>query len=59
MKSREVKLNLIEASVKRQEDPEDPVKLEMLINDIDEANYQTTVETYIKINENEKTQYDN
>ena len=35
------------------------MKLEILINEIDEANYQETAEPDIKLNENEKTWYDN
>ena len=49
MPAREVKLKLLESEVQRQEDPEAPVKLAMLINDIDEATYQATVKPSINI----------
>ena len=38
MYSREVKSQLLEAAVQRQEDPDLPVNMAMLINDIDETN---------------------
>ena len=50
---------MLEAGVKIQEDPEALVKSTMLINEIYEATYQETVELDIKLNENEKTQYNN
>ena len=59
MQAIEFKLQVMEAAVQRQEDPKAPVKLAMLINEIDEATYQATVEPAIKLDENEKTQYDN
>ena len=39
MQAREVKFNLLEAEDKRQEETEDPEKLAMLINEIDETNH--------------------
>ena len=59
MQAREVKLQLLEAEVQIKEDPEAPVKLAILINEIDEVTYQATVKTAIKLDENEKTQYEN
>ena len=58
IQAREVKLQFLEAAVKIQEDPEDPVKLAILVNEIDEATYQATVNPDIKIDDNEKTQYE-
>ena len=55
MQSREFKFQLLEAEVKIQEDPEEPLKLAMLINEIDEATYQSTVKPAINLGENEKT----
>ena len=55
MQAIEFKLQLLEAEVQRQEDPEAPVKLAMIINDTDEATYQETVEPDVKLDENEKT----
>ena len=59
IRSREVKLQLLESEFQRQEDPEAPVNLVMLINQIVEANYQATVELAINLDGNQKTQYDN
>ena len=52
MNSIEVKLQFLEAEFQWQEDPEAPVKLEMIINNIDEATYQETVKPAIKSNDN-------
>ena len=35
------------------------MKLTILINDIDESNYQATAKPDIKLDDNDKTQYDN
>ena len=35
------------------------MKLEILINEIDEVTYQATVKPAIKLDENDKIQYDN
>ena len=51
MQAIEFKLQLLEAEVQRQEDPEAPVKLAMIINDTDEATYQETVEPDVKLDE--------
>ena len=59
MQLRGVKLKLLEAEDQIQEYPEAPVKLAILINKIDEATYQETVEPAIKLDENEKTQNKN
>ena len=59
MQAREVKLKLLEAALQRQEDPEAPSKLAMLIDEIYEATYQATAEPAIKLNDNEKIQYKN
>ena len=59
MQAIEVKLQLMEAALQIQEDPEVPVKLVMFINEIDEATYQATVKPYIKLDYNDKTQYKN
>ena len=50
MQSREVKLQFLEEEVQIQEDPEAPVKLAILINDIDEVDYQSTAEPDVKLN---------
>ena len=59
MQAIEFKFKLLAATVLRQEDPEGTVKLEMPINEIDEATFQTTFEPAIHIDENKKTQYYN
>ena len=59
MQARKVKLKLLESEVQRQEYSEAPVKLEMIINKIDESNEQETVEPAIKLENNDKNQYDN
>ena len=59
MQAREVKYQLLEAEFQIQEDPEAPMKLAMLINDIDEAIYQATVEPAINLDDNEKNQSEN
>ena len=59
MQAIEAKLQLLEEETQRQEDLEEPVKVEMLINEIDEETYQATVEPSIKIDENEKNQCKN
>ena len=56
MKAIEVKFQFLEAAVKRKEAP---VKLAIIINDINEATYQATVEPAIKLDDNEKNQYKN
>ena len=52
IQSREVKLQFLEAEFQKQEDPEAPANLEILVNDIDEATYQATVDPDIKLDEN-------
>ena len=59
MQARKVKFQLLEAAFQRKEDLEVLVKLVMLINEINEANYQATVGSAIKLDDNDKTQYDN
>ena len=59
MQSRKVKLQFLEAEFQRQENLEVPVKLSILINEIDEATYQTIVNPAINLYENEKKQYNN
>ena len=49
----------MDTEVQIQEYPEAPLKLSMLIDEIDESTYQATVYTDIKLDKNEKTQYDN
>ena len=52
MQAREVKLRLLEASVQIQEDTEAPANLKMLINEIDKATYQATVDPDINLDDN-------
>ena len=59
MQTIEVKLQLLEAAVQRYKDPEVPVKLEIIINVIDDATYQATVEPAINLDKNNKIQYEN
>ena len=59
MQARKVKFQLLEAAFQRKEDLEVLVKLVMLINEINEANYQATVGSAIKLDDNDKTQYKN
>ena len=50
---------MLEAALQIQEDTEAPVNLEIPTSEIYEAKYKATVNPYIMINENEKTQYEN
>ena len=49
MQSREDNFQLLGAAFQQQEDPDVTVKLAMITNEIDEANYQATVEAAIKL----------